>query len=114
LEENREQWHSRLTTFFTDPEDIKRLSNRSVWENNQVKVKNAGGHVSLSSTLNDLASGTNVPKPLKTGLKQSLTTQNGASISATTVSAAAGSIGGGMTSSPSLNALASSLAVPKK
>lgn len=60
LEENRDAWNIRLRLFFSeDSEEFKRLSNRSIWEREQVKAKTNN----LSATLAERASGSGtVPK----------------------------------------------------
>eukprot|EP01122_Echinamoeba_exundans_P012849 TRINITY_DN54_c0_g1_i3.p1 TRINITY_DN54_c0_g1~~TRINITY_DN54_c0_g1_i3.p1 ORF type:complete len:512 (+),score=89.52 TRINITY_DN54_c0_g1_i3:1037-2572(+) len=60
LEENRDAWNIRLRLFFSeDSEEFKRLSNRSIWEREQVKAKTNN----LSATLAERASSSgSVPK----------------------------------------------------
>jgi hypothetical protein len=63
LEENRDNWQVRLRMFFSeDSEEFKRLSNKSIWERDQIKFK---GSATLTNTLNMQATGTNVPKARK-------------------------------------------------
>eukprot|EP01117_Protostelium_nocturnum_P002499 TRINITY_DN1320_c0_g1_i2.p1 TRINITY_DN1320_c0_g1~~TRINITY_DN1320_c0_g1_i2.p1 ORF type:complete len:431 (-),score=116.75 TRINITY_DN1320_c0_g1_i2:37-1329(-) len=38
LEENRNGWKARLATFFTNQDEIKKLSNQSIWERKQTKL----------------------------------------------------------------------------
>lgn len=53
LDANRAAWLNRLRLFFSSPDEIKKLSNKSIWEREQVKTK--GSNLSISSTLSMLA-----------------------------------------------------------
>jgi hypothetical protein len=59
LEQNRNIWQDRLRLFFSSPEELKKLSNKSIWEREQVKTK--GPNSSLSSTLSMQASNSQIP-----------------------------------------------------
>lgn len=61
--DNRDAWQTRLRLFFSDPDEIKKLSNKSIWEREQVKAK--GGD--LSSTLAMRASNAQVPSSTRRG-----------------------------------------------
>ena len=66
LESNRNSWQDRLRLFFSSPEELKKLSNKSIWEREQLKTK--GANLSVSSTLSMLASN---PGGMPTGARRS-------------------------------------------
>ena len=59
LEQNRATWQDRLRLFFSSPEELKKLSNKSIWEREQVKTKTQ--NQSISATLTMLASNSQLP-----------------------------------------------------
>lgn len=89
LEQNRDIWQDRLRLFFSSPEEIKKLSNKSIWEREQVKTKT---NSSLSSTLSMQASNSQIPSsrrasraPTPSGIVSSQTKDAAASSSSSGV-----------------------------
>jgi len=70
LKANKEGWAHRRKNFFSTPEEIAKLSKRSLWERDQVKETKG---TNLSAALAMRASGASVPVPK--GRKNSISLQ---------------------------------------